>query len=33
MISLIDNPFEGGTDDERHGAVPKSPGDYVPVEC
>jgi len=32
MISLIDNPYEGGTSDERHGVVPESSGDCVPVD-
>ena len=32
MISLIDNPYEGGKSGERHGVVPESSGDCVPVD-
>ena len=32
MISLIDNPYEGGKSDERQGVVPESSGDCVPVD-
>ena len=33
MIPLIDKPSAGRMDDERHGAVLKSPGHYLPLEC
>ena len=32
MISLIDNPYEGGKNDERHGAVPEFVGDCGSLE-
>ena len=28
----IDNPYEGGKSGERHGVVPESSGDCVPVD-
>lgn len=33
MILLTDNPYEGGKNDERHGALSESPGDCGPLEC
>jgi len=32
MISLIDEPLQPGRPNERHGTVPESAGDCVPVE-